>query len=399
MWTTIVAQVAVAVAALPYALWVGRRLIDSGGSRPDDAVDRFVQATLSIGDEAGTGDDSTRAAATAARFPGDVAELLRRLDAEPRVAGVTFASGYPGHEPEVQPLEAEGAGLRTHAWLNRVDVHLFSVFDVPILAGRDFAAADAGPASNAVIVDRAFAEEVFGSGNVIGRRIPAGRPPLRRRGGGARSVARDRGHRSRVHTAAAVRDEGTESYQPLSLAAAGGTVQLAIRLRDDVSPVTFLGRAGDHAHRRALARAQRIDDRLRSGTTAPEGSHVAGAGDRGDHAERAPPPAAGIYAMTSFTVAARRKEIGIRSALGAAPGRVLAGIFRRVGIQLGCGTLLGLALAEAIPRARRLVLRRQRDRHAAGRPLDRAGDSGLLAALGPARRGLAIQPTEALKDE
>ena len=107
----------------------------------------------------------------------------------------------------------------------------------------------------------------------------------------------------------------------------------------------------------------------------------------------------GLYAMMSFTVASRRREIGIRAALGAAPRRVLSGIFKRASAQLGAGVVAGLLIAEAIPR------------------LDGgsffAGEGaimlpvvagivmaiGLLAALGPARRGLAIQPTEALRQE
>ena len=58
--------------------------------------------------------------------------------------------------------------------------------------------------------------------------------------------------------------------------------------------------------------------------------------------------AAGIYAMMSFTVAGRRREIGIRAALGADARRVLMGIFGRACAQLGAGVALGLAIAAAI---------------------------------------------------
>ena len=44
--------------------------------------------------------------------------------------------------------------------------------------------------------------------------------------------------------------------------------------------------------------------------------------------------AAGIYAMMAFTVARRRREIGIRAALGADRNRILAGIFARALGQL-----------------------------------------------------------------
>ena len=45
---------------------------------------------------------------------------------------------------------------------------------------------------------------------------------------------------------------------------------------------------------------------------------------------------AGIYSLMSFTVAQRRREIGIRAALGANRNRILVGIFSRVLAQLGC---------------------------------------------------------------
>ncbi|MGH7577767.1 MAG: ABC transporter permease [Longimicrobiales bacterium] len=56
-------------------------------------------------------------------------------------------------------------------WVNDVSTDLFEVFDVPILAGRGFVESDAAPGSNAVIIDRVFAEQVLGGGDVLGRRI------------------------------------------------------------------------------------------------------------------------------------------------------------------------------------------------------------------------------------
>jgi len=109
--------------------------------------------------------------------------------------------------------------------------------------------------------------------------------------------------------------------------------------------------------------------------------------------------AAGIYAMMSFTVVRRRREIGIRMALGASNWNVLRGIFARAAGQLGLGALAGLLLAITL------------DRAVGQGPLFGGGLRivpivaatfmviGLLSALGPARRGLAVQPTETLKEE
>lgn len=87
------------------------------------------------------------------------------------------------------------------------------------------------------------------------------------------------------------------------------------------------------------------------------------------------------------------------TALGASSRRVLSGVFRRAIVQLSAGVLVGLLLAEAVPRV-------QGGSFFAGEgalmlPVIAAIilAVGLLAALGPARRGLAVQPTAALRAE
>jgi ABC-type antimicrobial peptide transport system permease subunit len=110
--------------------------------------------------------------------------------------------------------------------------------------------------------------------------------------------------------------------------------------------------------------------------------------------------AAGLYALTAFTVAQRRREIGIRSALGAQPARLLAAVFRRTFWQVGAGAGAGMLIAYLV---RRYVPIEQ----VGGLPIPGILPAaaafmllvGVLAALGPARRGLRIDPTEALRSE
>jgi ABC-type antimicrobial peptide transport system permease subunit len=107
---------------------------------------------------------------------------------------------------------------------------------------------------------------------------------------------------------------------------------------------------------------------------------------------------AGIYTLTTFIVTQRRREIGVRSALGAPPRRLLAGIFGRAAVPLligavaGCGVAIGLLswlpIAEAggvripgvVPGSAGLMI-----------------VIGLVAVAGPARRAIHIDPTEALR--
>lgn len=90
--------------------------------------------------------------------------------------------------------------------------------------------------------------------------------------------------------------------------------------------------------------------------------------------------AAGVSALMSFAVTRRQREIGVRIALGAPRGRVMAAIFSRSARQLALGLLAGAA---------------------AGGMLDRLTGGELLGgrALILLPRALRIHPVEALRQE
>jgi ABC-type antimicrobial peptide transport system permease subunit len=98
-------------------------------------------------------------------------------------------------------------------------------------------------------------------------------------------------------------------------------------------------------------------------------------------------------------VTQRRREIGIRIALGADRRRVLAAIFSRAALQVGGGVALGIMTAGVVLRFTGGEMRGFNALLVLPAVALFMVAVGVLAALGPARRGLAIQPSAVLKEE
>jgi ABC-type antimicrobial peptide transport system permease subunit len=105
--------------------------------------------------------------------------------------------------------------------------------------------------------------------------------------------------------------------------------------------------------------------------------------------------AAGIYALMSFTVAQRTREIGIRTALGAPPHHVLRNVLGRAAWQVLAGVVVGSVLSAGAFVAIGLGALRALPLLLGVAAL--MACVALLATLGPARRGVRIQATEALR--
>jgi putative ABC transport system permease protein len=404
----IIVQVAVAVAALPAAVDFAGQSIRLKLREPAGAAHRMLRATVVMEREASAAAPDSAAAELAyrARFAERTAELIRRVEAQPEVAGATFADQFPGHEswsrfeveqnatPTTDTLSAGPPFLG--ARVNLVGIDLFDLFDVPILAGRGFVPADVGEGSTAAVVSASFAEQIAGGASVLGRRIRYVQPEGVEPGPWLEIVGVVRDFAYDFTAPNSFDPESARLFHPIDAGDARAAT-LVVRTAG-TDPAPFAVRIRDIA--------ATVDPAL----TLENVETVVAAWE---HTQQAMGSigvmviavalsvlllsAAGIYAMMSFTVAKRRREIGIRSALGADPRRILTSIFARASAQLGAGVLAGLVLAAAFT-------------WATGDADDRGFlllpavavvmlIVGLLAALGPARRGLAVQPTEALREE
>ena len=92
--------------------------------------------------------------------------------------------------------------------------------------------------------------------------------------------------------------------------------------------------------------------------------------------------AVGLYGVLAYTVAQRTREIGLRMALGAAPGRVRGMVLRQVGVMTVIGGVIGLAAALwAATRRERILFEMQGSRSGRARGLgDRAAVGGRARA-------------------
>jgi putative ABC transport system permease protein len=109
----------------------------------------------------------------------------------------------------------------------------------------------------------------------------------------------------------------------------------------------------------------------------------------------------GVYGVLAFSVTQRSAEIGIRMALGAAPGTVLAQVMKEGAVLVGAGALAGVAGELVLTRYLATLLYGV----TATDPLTYAAVvtslaiAALAASFLPARRAALLDPVVALRHE
>jgi len=384
LWTgVIVAQVAVTVVFLLVLVSSGWAAYSQNRRAADVAFPRSEYLLADIRFEEG---------ATAEREKTVRRELLRRLNESPGVINATFAQHLPGEDEGTEfslefPSTSKERGDALKVRTTTAGSNYFETFQQPLVAGRLFTASEIDEGRNVAIVDETFVRLVLGGKSAIGQLVRQSPTERSDKPGPWLEIV------GVVKDVTLAPDKTTADAKLYRPAATEGNIFVHSRSNDALA--------------RLRAAASATDSRLRlTGVTtierrAENDAEMAGFAIKALGAIAAVTlmlAAAGIHSLISFTLASRTREIGIRTALGATPLRIVRGVlapaFMKVGIGIVLGTIPGTALNYAtldwdINFRMTLV--------AAACVALFIIVVTMIASIWPVRRALKIQPSEALR--
>jgi putative ABC transport system permease protein len=354
-----------------------------------------------------TGSDGGRTFAPAVAF---WREAIAQAQSIPGIEIAAVSSRPPVHDARDLPFRVEGmpdgSASREFAGDILVSAGYFQTLGIPLLEGRSFTDADNGSATPVAIVSQSLAQRYFKGGTAVGRSIEvvhvdasvrccSSAGPLR----GVQSMI--------VGVAADVRQANLDAapamtiYRPytqivehdmfllLRARTAADASQIAPDLRERLR--AGLGKDWWDARllRQVIADSESV--RLRRFVLILLGIFAALA---------LVLAAVGLYGVMAFSVAERRREIGIRVALGATSQRVLRQVLGDALRLAGIALVVGVLAAQLVNRliASMLFGVDRTDALTYGMVWILLAAAALLASYFPARRAARVDPIAALKE-
>jgi predicted permease len=342
--------------------------------------------------------DPLSAGYLASDMPALSDRLMQAIRAVPGVTQVSLSVNGPlgggTNEGTLVPLGYTPApGERVRGIRERVVGDYVETLGMHVVAGRNFTGADAAPGRRVSLINETMARRYFGA-DPLGRRW--GYNANLAEGYEIVGVVKDARYRTDLKVAddnmvyvlasseaAGVLLRSVEVRVSSGMSAALPAIRAAIRSVDPRLPVRSIEPLD--ARVAAGAAAERL---LASVSTVFAGVAVLLA-------------CIGLYGLTSYGVSRRTGEIGVRMAIGAAPGQVRALILREGLVLVAAGLAVGLPIAFAAARAFRSQLY-------GITPADLPAFAGatlvlvvvMIAAVSmPAHRASRLQPTAALRSE
>lgn len=336
---------------------------------------------------------------TAARADAFLDAVRSRVLGAPGVAAAAWAATTPFLGEAQASFTVQGAryaeGSEPEADLDTVSDEYLRALRVPVLAGRDFTTSDRVGAAPVAMVSKSFADRYLnGVAAAVGKHITIHRStsgvPIQ-----ARTVV---GVTGDIRNQMSARQQPT-MYAPvaqlpsvfmklvvrskLSTVEVADIVRAAIAAVDKTVPPATATSLEHEFYYDALAR--RMTDIMLSSLAAIALALAV----------------AGIYAVVSYSVACRTREIGVRAAFGASPSRIAAMVLRDAFRLAAVGSVLGVGLAGVSAWALKgfLDVDAPIDGFTAVTVLAIAACAIGLAAYLPARRAAHIDPVVALRYE
>jgi predicted permease len=322
--------------------------------------------------------------------------LLERIRAIPGTAGATMSSAAPptgvalaagflpavDHQPETRRPTSPGVfaplSLSSPLRLREVTPGYFETFGIPIVRGRDFTEADRA-AQPAVILSESAAKILFPAQDPIGHTV---RVPAAKEWAQVIGVAREIRNTGLTDTPAPElytlwrRDGGSAtSFSNMAF--------FAIRTQASTADaVAFLKQAVADLDPRLPVTIHLLSDEVAGLTERPRFLAWLLSAFAGLALLLA---AAGLYGVASYLVTQRTRELGVRIALGAAPGDMARQVIGEAGRWIAAGAAGGALLSWGATRA----IRSQLFQVAA---VDPASWAAALVVLGVALLAAVVRP-------
>ena len=284
--------------------------------------------------------------------------LLERVRALPGVQAAGITSNIPlGGNFNDSVILAEGYVMKPGESLispfsTRVSPGFFEAMRIPLIRGRLFRASDDARAPKVTVIDERLAARFFGDKDPIGRRLW--------QADDGTELARGPGKTARFYTIVGV--VGSVRMRALTEREPVGAYYFPVA-QDAIRTMTLVARTSGEPE--ALTQAIRrevtaLDPELPFYAVRPMQTRI----DQSLISRRTPMllgslfagiavflACVGIYGVLAYQVAQRRREIGIRLALGSEPRRIFQLVLQEGLLLLGAGLAVGFAGAFAIRRA------------------------------------------------
>ena len=321
--------------------------------------------------------------------------VLERVSSLPGITAAGLANSLPlSLDQSTTSVTAEGkpvprSGEAPHANYYMVGPGYFRTMQTRLIAGRPFDAHDRQGSKPVGIVNQALATRVFPNENALGKRIHSGNSGWVEIVGivedGKYTSLGDNSQPAIFWPAFQLYNASTMivARSPLPADDIVRTIEQTIRQLDPALPFFQAGGLDDHL------RLPLLPARLAASMLGAFGILAIVLA------------ATGVYGVMAYAVSRRRREIGIRIAIGASRPQVMRLVLIRTSVLLTVGTVLGTLAALAIGGQFSPILYGVSPRD----PLTFALATLLMAAIAftaawlPARRATLIEPSSALREE